>query len=440
MQGTAVTHRYRALATLVLALGWTSAHASGEAPPEIQTQANETLPPEERNEPLDRVPQQPLFQNWALREHLIERGIIFIAQFIGEPAESDRGYRGSGWAYAQDLGFGAVLNLGKLGWIDHGVMRIFFSDWTGTAIQQEYTGAYIQDQAYWGQGETWRLDEVSYERYLTGTLDFKGGFYSMGNDFGGLPYVCNFNNNGTCGHPLGLLYGSGWLDTPTGAWGARLKWHEASGWYAQAGTYDVTPDRKLHGEGFELGFKNTTGAILPLEVGYVHGTAPEDYPGTYKIGAYYDSSTVSEVGAPNHRIAGRSGTYIEGAQQIWKSGPGSLQGLAVFAVATLSDPQTALLRTSYEAGMSWRDPLPGRHDDIMSFAWVEATINPRARRLEESLGNPVQTNEQLFEVNYGCQALPSLLIRPALQYAVRPGGYATRPNTFVFSGQVRLTL
>lgn len=433
-----MNNRPRALAVFALALGWMSARAE-EPPPAIQSQANETRAPDGRPAPLDRVVQVPLFGDLAPRQRLAETGITFIAQFIGEPAEVDRGYLGSGAAYAQNLQFGAVLNLGKLGWLDHGVMRILLSDVTGTAIQQEYTGAYIVNQGYWGQGENLRFDELSYERYLSEQLDFKGGFYAMGNDFGGLPYVCNFNNNGTCGHPLGLPYGSGWLDAPTGAWGARLKWHEPSGWYAQVGAYDVTPDRKLHSQGFNLDFSNTTGVITPLEVGYVHGKTPDDYPGTYKIGAYYDSSTVSAVGNPKKPVAGRTGGYLEAAQQIWKTRAGALQGLSVFAVATLGDPQTALFRTSYEAGLSWRGPLPGRNNDIVSFAWVEENINSRMRSLEESQGKPSQTTEQLLEINYGWQALPSLLVRPAVQYAVRPGGHCTRPDTLVYVLHVQLT-
>jgi porin len=431
--------RIRALAVISVAFGWTSVHASGEPPPPIQCQANETLPPDERSPPLDRVVQKPLFDDWPPRQHLAEQGVMFIAQFIAEPAENDRGYHGSGWAYAQDLEFGTVLNMKKLGWSDDGVIRAMFSDRLGPAVQQDKTGAYIQNQAYWGQGQTFRFDEISFERsFLSRQLNVKGGFYSMGNDFGGLPYVCNFNNNGNCGHPLGLLYGSGWLDSPTGGWGARVKWTEPSGWYAQLGAYDVTPARKRHSQGFNLDFSNTTGVIVPLEVGFVHGKTPKDYPGTYKIGAYYDSSTVSDVGDPNHLVAGRTGGYIQAAQQIWKTHPGALQGLSVFAVATLSDPQTGLFRTSYEAGLSWRDPLPGRNDDIVSFGWVQENINSSLRWREERLGKPGQTNEQLFEVNYGWQAAPAVLVRPALQYAVRPGGYSTRPDTFVFSAHFQV--
>jgi porin len=433
-------HRASALAIFALAFGSASVHAAGERPPAFQSQANETRPPDERSAPLDRVVQTPLFNDWSFRQSLAEQGVTLIAQFIGEPAENDRGYHGSGWAYAQDLEFGTVLNLRKLGWSDDGVIRVLFSDRVGPAIQQDRTGAYIQNQAYWGQGQTFRFDEISYERtFFSGQLNVKGGFYSMGNDFGGLPYVCNFNNNGNCGHPLGLLYGSGWLDSPTGGWGARVKWTEPSGWYAQVGAYDVTPARKRHSQGFNLDFSNTTGVIVPLEVGFVHGETPDDYPGTYKIGAYYDSSTVSDVDDPKHMVAGRSGGYIQAAQQIWKTHPGALQGLSVFAVATLSDPKTGLFRTSYEAGLSWRGPLPGRNDDIVSVGWVQESISSSVRRLEEQLGKPGQTDEQLIEVNYGWQVAPSLLVRPAVQYAVRPGGYSTRPDTFVFSAHIQLT-
>jgi porin len=83
--------------------------------------------------------------------------------------------------------------------------------------------------------------------------------------------------------------------------------------------------------------------------------------------------------------------------------------------------------------LSWRGPLPGRNDDVVSFGWVQENINSSLRWREERLGKPGQTNEQLFEVNYGWLAAPSVLVRPALQYAVRPGGYSTRPDTFVFS-------
>ena len=429
----------RVLLVATLTFGWHSVHAD-EPPAPLTSYGNEMKPPDERNEPLDKVLQQPWFGSWEPRRRLAEDGVTFIAQYIGEPAWNDRGYRGAGWTYAQEVDFGAVLNLRKLGWADAGVVRVLLSDRIGTAAQQN-TGAYIQDQAYWGQGQNFRLDEVSYERsYLSDRLNVKGGFYSMGNDFGGLPYVCNFNTNGTCGHPLGPLYGSGWLDSPTGGWGTRLKWAaSSSGWYAQAGVYDVTSERKQHSQGFNLDFSNTTGVIVPMEVGYVHGKTPDDYPGTYKIDAYYDSSTVTDVANSTRKVSGRTGGYIQGAQQIWKPSSGTIEGLSVFAVASLADSDTGLFHTYYETGLSWRGPLPARHDDWVSLAWMQANINSAVRIAEERVGKPGQTNEQLIEINYTCQGTPWLLVRPALQYAVRPAGYSARPDTLIFSAHIQIT-
>lgn len=44
------------------------------------------------------------------------------------------------------------------------------------------------------------------------------------------------------------------------------------------------------------------------------------------------------------------------------------------------------------------------------------------------------------ELNYGVQIAPWLLIRPALRYVLRPGGYGTRPDTFVFSMHIQAAL
>lgn len=391
-------------------------------------------------QPSDSVRQIPLLAQWAPRRWLAERGITLTGHFIAESAVNDRGYRGAGWDYIQHLDFGAQLNLAKLGAGD-GTVRILLSDRLGHALHAERTGAYIQNQAYYGQGNNFRIDEISYERLLLDRrLSLKGGFYSMGNDFGGLPYVCNFNNNGHCGHPLGLLYGSGWVDSPTGQWGARAKWTDHAGWYVAAGVYDVTPLRKTQSHGLDLGFPRTTGVIVPIEVGLVRGKSAADYPGTYKFGVYHDTSKVAALGEPGRQVRGRSGMYIQAAQQIWKSRPGSVQGLSVFGVMTLNDRRTGLFRTSYEAGASWRGLLRGRGDDIASLGWVRLDVNSRVRAQQRALGQSEQSNEQMFELNYGIQLDHSLVLRPGLQYVIRPGAYANRPDALVFTVHFQVTL
>ena len=52
----------------------------------------------------------------------------------------------------------------------------------------------------------------------------------------------------------------------------------------------------------------------------------------------------------------------------------------------------------------------------------------------------MQHDEQMVELNYGIQATPWLLIRPTVQYVIRPGAYATRPDTSVFVLHMQATL
>jgi porin len=412
---------------------------SGSDAPEVVTRDQPVATP--KPEPLDSVRQTPLLQQWKPRAWLSARGIDVTAHFIGEVAGNDRGYISAGWDYTQSIDIGAVIDLQKLGVANSGIVRIAVSDRLGHGLHQDRTGAYIQNQAYYGQGANARFDELSYERtFMDKRLSLKGGFYAMGNDFAGLPYTCNFNNNGNCGHPLGLLYGSGWTDNPTGQWGGRVKWSDRSGFYAETGVYDVTPSRKRQEHGFQIGFDNNTGVIAPLEIGYVHGKTPSDYAGTYKIGLYYDTSNTTDLSDPTRRAHGRTGGYIQAAQQIWKPHPGVVQGVSIFGVATLNDARTGLFRTFYELGTSWRGIVPSRGDDIASISWTQATINANVIDTQIAAGTAHQGNEQLWEVNYGTQIAPWLLLRPGLQYVVHPGGYSTRPDSVVFTLHLQATI
>lgn len=390
--------------------------------------------------PMDSVPQIPLTHGWIGRQWLLDHGVDLTAHVIVEPGVNTDGYKGHGVTSAQSIDFGAIIDTEKLLGFE-GTVRVVLSDRFGHAIQERYTGAYIQDQAYWGQGQNFRFDELSYERlFLDHRLSIKGGFYSMGNDFGGLPNVCNFNNNGQCGHPLGPIYSSGWLDNPTGQWGARVKWTDPSGWYAQAGVYDVNPSRKQSNSGFKLSFEGTTGAYVPVEMGFVHGQSPREYPGTYKIGFYLDTSNAPVLGEAGQTANHRTGEYIQAEQRIWKPSSDTVRGISAFVVATQADATTGLMRNSWEAGLSWRGPIPNREDDFLSLAWTCLDISDRERRTEEAANKPGQTNEQLYELNYGVQITPWLVIRPAAQYVIRPGAYANRPDSFVFTLHLQATL
>ena len=134
------------------------------------------------------------------------------------------------------------------------------------------------------------------------------------------------------------------------------------------------------------------------------------------------------------------GFYFEAAQQIIKWGPENTNGLALFGVFTVSDQNTAKFKNAYDAGFAARGVVPDRPLDLLSFGWAGIYINPRFQfRLAEA-GQPIQTSEQIFELNYAFQLIPSLFFRPGIQYDIRPGGTSTHPNTWVFGFHIQLTL
>jgi porin len=390
---------------------------------------------------LDYVIQHPFFGDVPFRKELLDRGIDFTAHYISETASNTRGFRGTGTRYAQQIDFGLSFDLGKLGAWPDAVARFAMTDRAGRSLAADKTGSYFAYQEIFGQGQNLRFNEISLEKFVfEKKLALKLGFYPLGNDFATLPYVCNFTNVAFCGHPQSLPTNSGWADAPAGRWGGRVKWHMTDELTFQTGVFDVNPRVTRRQDGFKLDLAGSTGVIVPTELGYQLGKHPSDYAGTYKIGAYYDTSAAPDLAHPQLTDIGRYGLYLEAAQQIFKTGPDLRNGLALFGVYTISDENTAKFKDYFEAGASYRGLIPGRELDIVSLGWVKTDINRRFRFQLRTAGLPIQTDEQLVEFNYTIQLTPVLQLRPDVQYDIRPGAISTRPDTWVFGLQAKLTL
>ena len=106
----------------------------------------------------------------------------------------------------------------------------------------------------------------------------------------------------------------------------------------------------------------------------------------------------------------------------------------------MSDQNTAKFKSDYEAGFAGRGVVPDRPLDLLSLGWVRTDINPRFQFQLEKSGLPIQTSEQIFELNYAFQLIPSLFFRPGVQYDLRPGATSTHLNTWVFAFHIQLTL
>jgi porin len=315
------------------------------------------------------------------------------------------------------------------------------TDRAGRSLTDDRTGGYFPYQVIFGQGQNLRFNEISVEKFLFDKeLALKVGFYPMGNDFAVLPYLCNFTNDALCGHPITLFDNSAWADAPAGRWTGRVQWHITDELQFQTAVVDANPTITQRQHGFKLNFSGNTGVIVPAELKYQIGKNPPDLGGTYNLGGYYDTSAAPDLANPKTFDVGRYGLYIEAAQQIIKWGPDHLRGLALFGVFTVSDQNTAKFKYDYEAGFAARGVVPDRPLDLLSLGWVRTDINPRFQFQLEKAGLPIQTSEQLVELNYAFQLTPSLFFRPGVQYDIRPGATSTNPNTWVLAFHIQLTL
>jgi porin len=389
---------------------------------------------------LDYNLQIPLFGDLAFRKELSEKGIDFIAHYISQTASNTAGIHGTGTAYADQVDFGLSFDLDKLGIWPDAVARYAMTERAGVNLSDR-TGSYVPYQSIFGQGQNVRFNEITVEKFLDEKqVAVKVGFYPMGNDFAVLPYLCNFTNDELCGHPITLFGNSGWADGPAGRWTGRIKYHVTDELQIQAAAVDSNPLYTMRQDGFKLNFTGNTGVIAPAELKYQVGKVPEDYGGTYNLGGYYDSSARPDLANPKTFTDGLFGFYFEAAQQIIKWGPENTNGLAIFGVFTVSDQNTAKYKNAYDAGIASRGVFPDRELDILSIGWSGIYINPRFQfRLAET-GQPIQTSEQIVELNYAFQLTPSLFFRPGIQYDIRPGGTSTHPNTWIFDFHIQLTL
>ncbi|HKF64596.1 MAG TPA: carbohydrate porin [Dongiaceae bacterium] len=397
--------------------------------------------------------QQPYITgDWGgVRTKLEKEGISLRAHYISETAGNPTGGLQQATQYAQQIDFGADIDLEKLAKLRGGQIHVTFSDRAGNSLSSLDLGALAQVQEIFGGGQDFRLAILTYEQSLfDDKLDIKGGWLNAGDDFATSPLYCYLQNNAFCGNPVSITLDAGFSTFPSASWGGIVKLRLESDIYAQAGAYQVNPSNGNTGNGFKFGSEGVTGIIVPLEVGWTPDKAMFGLPGDLRIGGYYDNSTVPDLGAPvngpQQLMSGRWGLYLLADQMIWREGgPSSSRGFNLFAGFTYADPSTALIQYFWEAGLVKKGTFPGRDNDSIAFAVSQALVSNSLVNAQNqaNITNPgsvgVQSYEMDLELNYRAQIAPWFTLMPNLQYVVRPGGVTSTPNAFVLGLQAAVT-
>jgi porin len=164
-------------------------------------------------------------------------------------------------------------------------------------------------------------------------------------------------------------------------------------------------------------------------------------PGTYKLGAWYDTShfpdqlhDASGLSLANPASNGvprghSTGFAVYGIidQTVWKKPGTKDQGIGMF-FQVMGAPDTFNVSNLFiEGGLNWKGPFEGRENDTFGFGVSYLGIGSAARRFSDDVrfytgsGSLYRSNETVVEATYLYQVAPWWTVQPDLQVVVNPG-------------------
>ena len=398
-------------------------------------------------------PSEPwLLGNWGgARTRLYEKGVDLQLGFVGEFAYNAAGGSQSIGSFTGQALFGATFDLEKLITLPKTKMQVTYTSRFGrNLVDDAHLDTISLVQEVWGRGQTVRLTQLFLEhRFFEDLLTVRWGRVAMGDAFAA--FSCDFQNLTFCGSQPGNIVGNYIYNWPISQWGAIVKLNVPDFGYVQAGIYDVngsylTYENKL----WPVWYSDLDGVLIPFEIAWLPKFDGGRLPGSYKIGAWYSTATLSDVvsdvsgnvpattGLPANQYTGLYGFYLNFAQQLTRNASPDLKGgLNAFVNFSIADEQTSATWLQVAGGLIYTGPFASRPHDQIAFAAGTTQVNPRlvgAQNTLSGLGlqpSVVRHSEYVFELQYGLVPVPGLTIRPNIQYVYRPGAISQNVNILV---------
>lgn len=393
-----------------------------------------------------------LFGDWGgERTRLADEGITFDLGYGFEAAHNYSGGDREITRYTDQWKFGASFDLGKL-WNWQGAkFNIMVTDRNGRDIGADANiGNNQLIQEVYGRGQTWHLTIFQLEqKFFNDRLTWKIGRMPVGEDTGS--FSCDFQNLSFCGAQPGNIVGDYWVNWPTSMWATVLKFSTTKNTWLQLSAYQVNPkyvdDSYARRNGLKLGFPSgTTGWLIPLEFGWKPSI--NGLPGSYRAGVWYNTSKGDDVfydvnhepraltGDDPLQRTSRRGAWITFQQQV--TGEAGGKGTNVFLNITSADHQTSPTNNQISLGMEYKG-IFDRPNDFVGAALGFTHANGDVAKYQR-LYNAVHPDdpglvksgyEKVAEVFYSWSPIPSIALRPNLQYIKDPGGIAEKNNAFI---------
>jgi porin len=402
-----------------------------------------------------------LLGDWGgLRTSLHDQGYDFQ---LGYVSESVNNWTGGTQRRIDDSGqfqLGTTLDLQHIFGLPDATFQVTIVERNGRNLSADANlGALQLVNEVYGRGDVFRLTQFWYDqKFLNGGLDVKLGRLTVGEDF--FAFSCDFINLSFCGGQPGNIVGNYIFNWPVSQWAGRAKANIPNFGYVEVGAYEVNPKFLDENPGVALApsFPNgATGVMIPVEIAWLPTFGK--LGGSYKFGAWYDTSTADDVffntqgqpivtgNLPPQRDQGRYGGYINFQQQLTADPTGAdpKHGLFSFFNATFVDKRTSTIDRQITGGFLYHGPFDSRPNDDIGLAVGTTHINARVAEGEaiaNSLGTGqgfTQSGELESEVFYGLQANGWLNLKGSLQYIHNPGGTNAFRDAIVSGVRVTIT-
>jgi carbohydrate-selective porin OprB len=194
---------------------------------------------------------------------------------------------------------------------------------------------------------------------------------------------------------------------------------------------------KFHGVDFSI--RHNSGAAIFQEFGYSPKYLRDsDYPGTFKLGGFYDSEPMREF--KTGQITGTWMVYGLAQQRLYTPRLDKARGLTGLVGFSFAPPAMNTVEYFASGGLLYQGLLPARPKDALGLFAIFGEFSSDLRDSERTAHQPAMTHEAVLELNYMYNATPWLHVQPDIQGVIRPNGTGLVSDALVLALQVGVDL
>jgi len=369
-------------------------------------------------------------------QQLYDKGVLVRATLNNDFQSNVGGGLERGSENAGTATLGADFNFDKLLGVRGGQLHVLVAKSYGDTLQSKI-GNYIKTQGWYYPYQTTQLAQFAWEQVLAdGKVNIYAGRTNATAAFARPTYGCKFISGSQCPYYLPLFTG-GFSGFPYVTWGGRIKFNPTPKLYAQAGIYQVDPDRRLN-HGINLSTHENTGNVIPVEAGYETNFNNDKYPRHYKVGWWRNDapqidpqlnargqSRALVPGPPLTHDGNHTGVYALFDQVVYRPDE-SKRNVAVFASYAAPHDNDQVFDSQSTLGMVFSGPFANRPNDSVGLMETHAVFSQKQTHYMNQLlakngsSSFVDSHSDMIEANYGYQLWRGVTLSPNVEYIIHP--------------------